>query len=354
MLFSDKIDAALFYPALATVIVAVLAAVGAMLVQRFKPEWLKKYLLIAASAFIVTLAVSVGLIAASGKKLTIIPELFYPILASVLTAVAVSVAVVLIGKFKIEFLRAALFIGLGLLLVPVIVSIVYISKYYAEQTSMWEMAENSTALIISAVLVAAVSVGVALIFGKKTEQNKQTKSIVYAAICIALSFGLSYIKLFPMPAGGSVTFVSLLPLAVYSYMFGVRKGVLAGFIYGILQAVQDPWIIHPAQFLLDYLIAFSFIGFAGLFKDIGLFKEKQLLNFVLGCFSAAFFRYLSSALAGTFAFHSWMPSQFSYTAVQWGFLYNLFVFVDIALVIIAGILLWQSKNFRKLLENEAI
>ncbi|MBR2384770.1 MAG: energy-coupled thiamine transporter ThiT, partial [Clostridia bacterium] len=70
-------------------------------------------------------------------------------------------------------------------------------------------------------------------------------------MCVALSFALSYIKLFEMPQGGSVTLFSMLPIMLFSYIYGMKKGLLVGVIYGLLQAVQDPYIIHPAQFLLD-------------------------------------------------------------------------------------------------------
>ena len=66
-----------------------------------------------------------------------------------------------------------------------------------------------------------------------------------------MSFALSYVRIFRLPMGGSITFASMLPFMLYSYMYGTKKGVLAGLVYGVLQAVQDPWIIHPAQFALD-------------------------------------------------------------------------------------------------------
>ncbi len=96
-----------------------------------------------------------------------------------------------------------------------------------------------------------------------TTDNK-TKSLVYGALCIALSFALSYVKVFSMPMGGSVTLCSMLPLAVYSYRFGLPKGLLAGLAYGLLQLLQKPEIVHWAQLLLDYPLAFMAIGLAGL------------------------------------------------------------------------------------------
>ena len=83
-----------------------------------------------------------------------------------------------------------------------------------------------------------------------TTQNK-TKSLVYGALCIALSFALSYVKLFSMPMGGSVTLCSMLPLMFYSYRFGLSKGLLAGLAYGLLQLIQKPELgpVHQLGFL---------------------------------------------------------------------------------------------------------
>ena len=51
-----------------------------------------------------------------------------------------------------------------------------------------------------------------------------------------MSFALSYLRIVKMPQGGSITIASLLPLMLYSFMFGTKKGVFAGLIYGVLQA----------------------------------------------------------------------------------------------------------------------
>lgn len=107
-----------------------------------------------------------------------------------------------------------------------------------------------------------------------------------------------------MSQGGSVTAASLLPLMIYSYMFGVKKGIFAGFIYGVLQAIQDPWLIHPAQFLLDYPVAFACIGIAGLFAKTEKLAKLPQVQFGLGAIAASALRFLCHILSGVFAFPS--------------------------------------------------
>ena len=55
-----------------------------------------------------------------------------------------------------------------------------------------------------------------------------TVILVHGALCIAISFVLSYFKLFSMPNGGSITLASMLPLMVYSNRYGAKYGVMAG------------------------------------------------------------------------------------------------------------------------------
>ena len=199
--------------------------------------------------------------------------------------------------------------------------------------------------VFTAVIVAIIAV-LTLLFGKKKESS--TKSIVYASVCIAMSFALSYIRFLELPQGGSITFASLLPLMVYSYMFGIRKGVVAGIIYGFLQFIQAPWFYHPIQFLLDYPIAFGAIGLTAILKEKNVLKGKAPLNFALGALIAVTLRYLSHVISGVFVFGSSDPN---YGAVAWSFLYNAFTFADLAVCLVAGVALFTSKTFNKLLER---
>ena len=66
------------------------------------------------------------------------------------------------------------------------------------------------ALIILAVLLVVL---VAFLKGKKTEEAKSlfsVRQLVFSGLSLALAFALSYVKLFKMPWGGSVTLCSML------------------------------------------------------------------------------------------------------------------------------------------------
>ena len=92
------------------------------------------------------------------------------------------------------------------------------------------------------------------------------RTVAYGAMAIALSFVLSYIRVFRMPQGGSITPASMLPMMLFSAVFGVGPGVAAGLIYGVLQYLQGGDFLSVWQVIFDYLIAFAALGLAGLYR----------------------------------------------------------------------------------------
>lgn len=121
--------------------------------------------------------------------------------------------------------------------------------------------------------------------------KQNVRSLVYGAAAMAMAFVLSYIKLFSMPAGGSVTLCSMLPLLIYAHMFGWKKGLLCSLAYGLLQFIQKPEIYHWAQILLDYPLAFLCLGLAGCTK-----------NLQLGSVLAVFGRFVCHTISGAVFF----------------------------------------------------
>lgn len=125
------------------------------------------------------------------------------------------------------------------------------------------------------------------------------KKLTEFAMTIALSVVLSFIKVWEMPQGGSVSLV-MVPLLVISFRRGISAGMITGAIYGCLSALLSGVIYHPMSLLLDYIIAFSLVGLAGLFKT-------DLKGIISGCFVGVFGRFLSSYLSGAILFASYAP-----------------------------------------------
>lgn len=286
----------------------------------------------------------------------VINYVIVPLLVLFAVVLVCGIVLFIVDKKKHELFKP-LSIAIGALCgAGVVAAAVTIGIYFSQHivgSGYYDEYVDQTALYVSAAALAVATIAGALIFGRKDKSGYDSKCIALAGVCVAMSFVLSYVKLWRMPQGGSVTFVSMLPVMLYAYIYGTKKGVLVGFIYGIMQAMQDPWIIHPAQFLLDYPIAFAMVGFAGLFSGVKVLKFPQL-KFAFGAIIAGSLRFLCHVLAGVYAFGADAVGK-GYIGVNdfwiYSTAYNSFIFVDIALVIVAGILILSSKSAVKQFEG---
>ena len=137
-----------------------------------------------------------------------------------------------------------------------------------------------------------------------------THQLVFCAVAIALAFVTSFIKIFEMPWGGSVTLCSMLFIVLIGNWYGVGTGILVGLVYGILQFLQGPYVLSFFQVGCDYIFAFAALGLAGLFAK----KERGLIK---GYIVAVFARGLFHVIGGYLYWMSYMPDSFpkSLTAV---------------------------------------
>lgn len=144
--------------------------------------------------------------------------------------------------------------------------------------------------IIGCVVIIILAAIFLLILNKKNSSITSkwtTKELIIGALCISLSFVLSYIKIFHMPQGGSITPASMLPIFLFAYIFGTKHGIVVAVAYGLLQMIQDAYIVHWAQALFDYILAFASLALAG------LFKKSIIPGILVGGFGRFFFAFLS-------------------------------------------------------------
>ncbi len=157
---------------------------------------------------------------------------------------------------------------------------------------------------ILAILVLLVVMVVVLMTQDKKAWN--ARSVAYAAMCIATAYILSLIKLFEMPQGGSVKLAAMLPLVLYAMAFGAPKGLVAGCAFGLFKLINDPYIIHPVQLLVDYPMAYGAVALcclAGLIKVDD--RWKLLIAVVLGYLG----KYIMSVLSGVIFFAEYAGDQ---------------------------------------------
>mgnify|MGYP004554621843 FL=1 len=347
---SDKLQFVALYLAVALVAAFIIVGLLVWFKRRDKFADFKKYVVGITTGFAVTMVVVFAYVKFQCNIDDMQAKLFYPILATLITVVAGAIAMLVSSLFSNKAVKISFIVTAVLTLGCFIATMVLMSQYYGDIVDYYPNA-NLVGMIVSAVVFMVIMV-VMWFVGDKRKMS-DTRSIVYGAISIALSFALSYAKLFKLPQGGSVTFASLLPLMIYCCMFGTRRGLIVCTIYGVLQALQDPFIIHPMQFLLDYPLAFGLIGVSGIFMEKGVFKDKKVVAFLLGGVLAVVLRYACHVCSGVFAFADYADLDKYDTAIAYSMAYNSFAFVDMLIALVAGSTLFASKSFAALMQKSS-
>ena len=144
----------------------------------------------------------------------------------------------------------------------------------------------------------------------------KTKKLVTTAMLLAMAVLLSLVQVLKLPFGGSVTLVSMLPVVLIAYMFGTKWGLFSAFVYSLLQMLTgmdtvtaffmpgDSQMLGAALCvcLIDYILAYTMLGFGGIFK--GKFKNGAS-ELVLGVVVALALRYLMHIISGAIFFGAW-------------------------------------------------
>ena len=150
----------------------------------------------------------------------------------------------------------------------------------------------------------------------------KTRRLTESAMLIALAVVLEIVGrtiIPPMPFGGQLTLVSMLPIVLISYRHGVKWGLISGFGYSLIQMALGADTVTaaflPGYFgdgsmigraiimcLLDYAAAYTLLGLGGLFR--GRLKNHGAA-LALGSVAALFSRYVCHVLSGYILFSGW-------------------------------------------------
>ena len=168
----------------------------------------------------------------------------------------------------------------------------------------------------------------------KTNTRKNLLCLVEGALLVALAQILSYLKLWELPQGGSVT-IGMLPIFLYCARWGFGPGMLASFAYALLQLLLDGAYAWGWQSMIgDYILAFAVLGVAGLFAKL---KGGFFLGTVAGCVA----RFLVHWVVGATIWAEYMPEEFFGMTMTspWFYsaLYNgSYMLLDMILVLVVG------------------
>ncbi len=92
-----------------------------------------------------------------------------------------------------------------------------------------------------------------------------TKDICAASATIAMTVVLESI-LIPLPTGATISLLSPIPLLLLALLWDYKLAMLSGWICGVLVMLLVPgWqLVHWGQFLVEHLVCFSCLGYAGI------------------------------------------------------------------------------------------
>ena len=148
--------------------------------------------------------------------------------------------------------------------------------------------------------------------------RRLTESAMLIAVAVVLEVvGRTIIP--PMPFGGQLTMVSMLPIVLLSYRYGVRWGLTAGFAYSLVQMALGADVVtaafQPGYFgdgtmignavimcLLDYMFAYTLLGLGGCFRDR---IRNRGIALMCGSLVALSARYLAHIISGYILFSGW-------------------------------------------------
>jgi thiamine transporter len=159
--------------------------------------------------------------------------------------------------------------------------------------------------------------------------SSNVKVLAEGTVVIALSVILKDVlpPIYHLPQGGSVTIAGMVPLIWFALRRGLRAGVEAGAVYGLVHMAFGGFIYYsdPVELIIDYPLAFGALGLAGLFRKYPL----------VGVAVAIFGRFLAHFVSGVWFFWVYAPEGMNplvYSAIYNG-CYLLVEFVITAIII---------------------
>lgn len=134
---------------------------------------------------------------------------------------------------------------------------------------------------------------------------KTTRRLTETAIMLALAVALSYVQLFSLPMGGSVTLFSQIPIIIIGYRYGARWGIFTGIIYGLLEMLLQglgnfAYVKGIGAYLIlilaDYVLAFMALGLGGAMFRKAVKNQRAALG--LGAFFGSLLRFICHFVSG--------------------------------------------------------
>ncbi|MEM3622670.1 MAG: energy-coupled thiamine transporter ThiT [Candidatus Bathyarchaeia archaeon] len=146
---------------------------------------------------------------------------------------------------------------------------------------------------------------------KSISKAAETKIFAEMIVFIALAEALYivsklYLPFLHLPQGGSITLGSMVPLIWFALRRGLRWGLEAGVVYGLVHIAIFGEIYYPVQILLDYPLAFGALGLAG------AFQKHPMTGVGVAIFGRFIFHFISGVVFfGEYAWEGWNVYAYS-------------------------------------------
>ena len=179
-----------------------------------------------------------------------------------------------------------------------------------------------------------------------------TRKITTGALMVAVATVLSMIPLIRLPQEGTVTLASMAPIIIFSFSANLKYSLITAFVYSLIQMMlggiappAENFLSYVAVILLDYVIAFTVLGFAGSIK-------RKFKNMYIGAGVASvvvtFIRFICHFMSGILIWSVYAPEGQS--AALYSLIYNgsYMSFEIVITAIVAIILANQLDKFWKM------
>ena len=145
----------------------------------------------------------------------------------------------------------------------------------------------------------------------------KSRKIVLSAMLIAIAMVLSFIQPFQLPFGGGITLASMMPIVLIAFIFGTKWGLFSAFVYSLIQMITGAKVVASffmpgdsqmtffaamAVCLIDYILAYTVLGFGGIFKNR---IKNNAIAITIGSVFALSLRYLMHIISGAVFFGAW-------------------------------------------------
>ena len=190
--------------------------------------------------------------------------------------------------------------------------------------------------------------------------HTRTKIMVEGAVMAALAIVLSFIRIYKLPWGGSITLLSMLPICMFSIKYGVKRGLCVSLVFALFQLFQGisdglfGWGLTPVMLIacifIDYLLAYTVIGFAG------IMRKKGAAGWISGTALAILLRFACHFTSGVIIWKSYgeLWNGFSTdNTILYSLLYNgAYMLPELIFTVIGAFVLFRIPQAKKILSGE--